>query len=75
MDHSVRGYLGRRTTEELCFAFHCCLNQKEFLFYEHIAVMCIEELASRLSPNDPTVIDCRLSLEECKNNFIKKNEV
>ena len=74
MDHSIQGYLERRTTEELHYAFRYCLHQDDFLFYEHISVMCLNVLETRLSSTDHIIQEYRLALEERKRAFQKKED-
>ena len=51
MDHSVRGYLNRRTNEELRFALEYCLAQKDKVYQDYVAII-FEILENRLLKSD-----------------------
>ena len=69
MDHSIYGYLTRRSTDELHFSFYFYLQQDDFRFYEHICVMCQEILKTRLSPADPLLSEYGIALEKRRKDF------
>lgn len=46
-DHSLRGYLQRRTTEELDAILACCLKDKNYINYEHVILEILSMLRER----------------------------
>lgn len=54
MDHSVRGYLNRRSNEELKTALTYCMAQEDDIYLDYIAII-LEILENRLlKPDKPT---------------------
>ena len=47
MDHSVQGYLSRRTTEELEIILQSCLQEEKSEHHDSIALMIFEILKQR----------------------------
>jgi hypothetical protein len=51
MDHSMQGYLSRRTTEELEIILQHCLQEENSEHYAHIAFMIRKILKQRKHPS------------------------
>ena len=60
MDHSVKGYLSRRTTEELHFIIRSYLQKESITFYDAYAVRTAIELIKSRFLCDPAVVATQL---------------
>jgi len=63
MDHSVHGYLNRRTTEELEGILQFCLREKG---YDHVVQDVLDVLEARYLPGvfPPHIVQIRQQLSE-----------
>lgn len=52
MDHSLRGYLKRRSTEELDSLLAYCLQEANYANYEYAILEILSILNDRFAPND-----------------------
>ena len=54
MDHSVRGYLRRRSDDELKMALRYCLQQEEEIYQDYISIILeiFEERNLKIKDND-----------------------
>ena len=51
-DHSLRGYLNRRSTEELNAILAYCLQEENYASYEHVILEILSVLNDRFVPDD-----------------------
>lgn len=58
MDHSLRGYLGRRTTEELDHILQNCLEQNDPILDKEVILIILDILRDREKRNGNSPPGC-----------------